>query len=105
LRSGEGLPDLGIRVGIFTGPVVAWLLGSSQRLKFTTIGHTVNTASRLESFDKDIGKDAVCRILIGDSTLLLLGNRFETEEIGAVNLKGKDEKVTIHTPGNVDLSR
>ena len=92
----KGLPAMGIRVGIFTGPVVAGLLGNSQRLKYTTIGDTVNTAARLESFDKEIGKEALCRILIGDTTLSLLGDRFLTEKIGEVSLKGKDDKVTIH---------
>jgi adenylate cyclase len=92
----KGLPAMGIRVGIFTGPVVAGLLGNSQRLKYTTIGDTVNTAARLESFDKEIGKEALCRILIGDTTLNLLGSRFLTEKIGEVSLKGKDEMVIIH---------
>jgi adenylate cyclase len=105
----KGLPGVGIRIGIFTGPVVAGLLGSSQRLKFTTIGDTVNTASRLESFDKDIAGDAVCRILIGSTTLDLLGGRFLTEKIGEVSLKGKKERITIHrvlgeNPSNTDIS-
>ncbi len=92
----KGLSAMGIRVGIFTGPVVAGLLGNSQRLKYTTIGDTVNTASRLESFDKDVGRDAVCRILIGSTTLDLLGSRFLTVKIGEASLKGKDERITIH---------
>jgi adenylate cyclase len=105
----KGLPAMGIRVGIFTGPVVAGLLGNSQRLKFTTIGDTVNTASRLESFDKEVGRDAVCRILIGSTTLDLLGSRFLTEKIGEASLKGKDEKITIHQvlgekSSNTDIS-
>jgi adenylate cyclase len=100
----KGMPCMGIRVGIFTGPVVAGLLGSNQRLKFTTIGDTVNTASRLESFDKDVAGDAVCRILIGSTTLDLLGNRFLTEKIGEASLKGKDEKITIHRVLGENLS-
>lgn len=94
--SDKGHPAMGVRVGIFTGPVVAGLLGSSERLKYTTIGDTVNIASRLESYDKDIGKDALCRILIGDTTLRCLHERYTTERIGEVCLKGKDEKITIH---------
>jgi adenylate cyclase len=102
----KGLPAMGTRVGIFTGPVVAGLLGSSQRLKYTTVGDTVNIAARLESYDKEVGKDTICRILIGDPTLHYVDGQFKTERIGEVNLKGKDEKITVHrvlaeeTPGS-----
>jgi adenylate cyclase len=92
----KGHPEVGIRIGIFTGPVVGGLLGSSQRLKYTTIGDTVNIASRLESYDKEVGRDSLCRILIGESTLQCLGSRYRTEEIGAVSLKGKNERIIVH---------
>jgi adenylate cyclase len=92
----KGLPEVGVRVGIYTGPVVGGLLGSSQRLKYTTIGDTVNTASRLESYDKEIGKHSLCRILIGDTTLNCLGGKYETVKIGEVKLKGKEHAILIH---------
>jgi len=92
----KGHPEMGIRIGLFTGPVVGGLLGSSQRLKYTTIGDTVNIASRLESYDKEVAKDSLCRILIGDSTLKCLDGRYHTEAIGEVSLKGKNEKITVH---------
>jgi adenylate cyclase len=96
LWSGMGHPVMGVRVGIFTGPVVAGLLGSSERLKYTTLGDTVNIAARLESYDKEVCKDALCRILIGDATMRCLDARYATERIGEVSLKGKDEKITVY---------
>jgi adenylate cyclase len=96
----QGLPALGLRVGILTGPVVAGALGSAQRLKYTTVGNAVNTASRLESYDKqsfitDCSENP-CRILIGEPTLRYLEDRFETLKIGREKLRGLDQEIVIY---------
>lgn len=92
----SSLPEIGIRVGIFTGKAVGGLLGSSKRLKYTTIGDTVNIASRLENYDKSYDQDSLCRILIGESTLNELGSGFETREVGDFALKGKEQVTKIY---------
>jgi adenylate cyclase len=91
-----GLPGVRIRVGIYTGPAVAGALGSHQRLKYTTVGDTVNTAALLENYRKDIESERLCRIFIGESTLHYLDDRFQIDTIGKARLKGKNETVTVY---------
>ena len=91
-----GRAPVQMRVGIFSGPAVAGCIGSADRLEFTVMGDTVNTAARLESFDKDYASDDFCRILIGHSTFQLLDGQFKTEFVQSIELKGKNEKTTIY---------
>jgi class 3 adenylate cyclase len=96
----EGLPAGRMRVGLSTGPVVVGLLGSSDRLKYTSVGDTVNVAARLESFDREgFGEEAgapVFRVLATAETVRRLGDGFETEPLGTHPLRGRASSVAIH---------
>ncbi|MEW6246873.1 MAG: adenylate/guanylate cyclase domain-containing protein [Nitrospirota bacterium] len=96
----QHLPTARMRIGIFTGQAVAGSLGSAERLKYTTIGDTVNIAARLESFQKDAwesGSDqSSCRILIGDSTVRYLDPALVIRPLGEMSLRGKTFKVTVY---------
>jgi adenylate cyclase len=93
-------PTTGMRVGILTGAVTCGTLGGAQHSEYVVVGDTVNTASRLESFDKTLfAPDADAnpiRILIGEPTRARLGDAFVTERVGEVSLKGKSQAVAIH---------
>jgi class 3 adenylate cyclase len=60
----------------------------------------MNTASRLESFDKELfppdPEKQPCRIFIGEPTLRRLADRFEVERVGEAALKGKEQSVAIY---------
>ena len=102
----RGLPLVGMRIGLFTGEVVGGIMGSVQSWEYNVHGEHVNTAARLESFEKETFKPdpmiAPCRILIGATTFAFLTDEFSCEKVGCVALKGLTEKVAIYRVFHVD---
>jgi adenylate cyclase len=96
----SGQPFTGMRIGIVTGEAVAGTLGSTDRWEYVVVGDTLNTASRLESFDKDVfPPDPLvrpCRTLIGASTYEYVADVFDTEWVAEARLKGKQQLVAIY---------
>lgn len=91
----RGLPPIQMRVGIYTGPVVAGSLGGRDRLEYGVIGDSVNIASRLESCAKD-RQVGVCRILIAQETLNYVETQFQVEPWGLMELRGKAHPVEVY---------
>jgi adenylate cyclase len=81
---------LAIGIGIHTGPLVAGYVGSSKALSYTVIGDTANTSARL------CGIALAGQIIVSETTLNKLGNRFEVEELPPANLKGKEKPLRIY---------
>lgn len=98
---GEGLPTIDLGVGIHTGPVLAGCIGSAERMEYTVIGDTVNTAHRLQAHAREIGGGSEsCVIVVGDTTWQRLRGRIGGRPVGEVRLRGKAQPVTAH---RVDL--
>jgi class 3 adenylate cyclase len=107
-RLAAGLPPVGLRVGIHTGPVVVGNIGRPGRINYTVVGDTVNTCQRLESLGKEVDSKAEgeVTILISAATKAGLDERFKTSFLGHFAVKGRDEKIEVYCllsgPGHTD---
>ena len=99
-RGHPSYPVVRIRIGIATGPAVAGSLGSADRLKYTTMGDTVNVAARLEQLGKEAGdsekESTGGTLLIGETTCQYLDSSWDLKRVGEVLLRGKKEGVDVY---------
>ena len=86
-------------VGVHAGPAVVGNIGAPQRMDYTAIGDTVNTAARLEA-NAPGGK-----ILISRAGADALGARAKTTSLGdSIKLKGKADVFECLTLDSLDVS-
>jgi class 3 adenylate cyclase/CHASE2 domain-containing sensor protein len=93
-----GLPGAGLRIGIYTGPLVAGSIGSGPHMEYSILGDTVNIAARLEALGKSFASGAIddCVILAGEPTWNRLDGACRGEPVGEVILRGKTQKVAVY---------
>ncbi|MFC1876809.1 CHASE2 domain-containing protein [Thermodesulfobacteriota bacterium] len=88
----EGKPELKMRIGLSTGPAVVGNMGSRNRMDYTMMGDTVNTAARLEGVNKIYG----IYTLVCETTFKKASRRVWGREIDSINVVGKGEPVTVY---------
>ena len=85
----EGLPQIKMRIGIHTGPVVVGTLGNDLRVEFKAVGDTVNLASRMESMAEP------GTTFVTEDTFKLTEGFFRFEALGERKVKGKEAPVKV----------
>ena len=81
-----------VRIGICSGPVIAGIIGSKKFI-YDLWGDTVNIAFRMQS----LGEPG--QIQVSESTYELLKNKYEFEQRGKIEVKGKGRMTTCFLTG------
>ncbi|MDB5292279.1 MAG: adenylate cyclase, partial [Phycisphaerales bacterium] len=86
-----GAPGLLTRIGINTGPMIFGNMGAPQKFNYSVLGDSVNLGSRLEGANKFYGS----RILVAESTALLVNDRFVFRQLDLLRVKGKLKPLAV----------
>lgn len=84
--------NLDIGIGINTGPMLIGNMGSQYIFNYTAVGDEVNITSRIQGLTSDYHVN----IIITDSVYSFVKDKFKTELLGKVTVRGRKAPVIIY---------
>jgi adenylate cyclase len=88
----EGFPPVVMRIGINTGPAIIGNMGSQQRMDYTMMGDTVNSASRFEGANKAYGTYT----MISEFTYQQVKDDFLVRKLDLLRVVGKSAPIAVY---------
>ena len=91
VRVARGEPELWIGMALHYGEAISGTIGSDERMEYTVIGNTINTASRIEASTKAFGTD----LLVSEEVKSQLPE-FIYADAGEVHVKGRTDALRLY---------
>ncbi len=99
-RMARGDAPVRFRVGLHCGPAVVGNIGAPERMNYTVVGDTVNTAQRMEQLGKEVAPNAETVILATENVVAELDKDTSVEAVGALAAKGKSKPIEAFRLGS-----
>lgn len=98
-RKKQNLPEIKAGTTIHIGEVIVGNIGHKERMEFTIVGDAVNTASRMQLYNRQFN---IPILLTKDLIEKIPNNMFEFKFISKVNIRGKIQPIELYTIENTN---
>lgn len=88
-----------VHVAVHSGEALQGAIGSKDSREFTVLGDTVNVAFRLN----DLGSSMKKPLLVSENTAQLVGQDFEFNSLGEVDVEGRKSRLGVFTLAEIDM--